>query len=347
MSEMRLPRRGTRTDTLLDLFRRLLWDGIFPIRRHIMAAVALMFVVSSVALVLEERLPFPSPGESILLDPTDWSMLFHRDPPLPARPDMKAAPGPSMGGSSFVQPPLAILLYRAHAGDTMSGIATKLGMDIDTISSMNRVEGRGVHNVTVGEVLKIPSQNGISLTVAADFDAQCRTYGVSPEDVLAANSLTRGQVSTGMRLFFPGVQHTGYARSLAVGVGVALPLRGWESSPYGWRADPFTGERSHHSGVDIAAPEGSPIRSATDGVVIAAGYDSMLGNYVEVRAQLGYSYVYGHMSTILARGGGRVATGSLLGLVGHTGYATGPHLHFEVRLNGVPQNPRNYLPGIR
>ena len=319
-----------------------------------MAAGALLFVAGTVALVLNERLPFPSPGESILLDPTDWSMLFHRNSPLPLRPDKSAeyrsamrTPGPSVGGSSFVQPPLAILLYRAHTGDTMSGIATKLGMDIDTISSMNRVEGRGVHNVTVGELLKIPSQNGITLAIAADFDAQCRTYGVSPEDILAANSLSRADVSPGMRLFFPGVQHTGYARSLAVGVGVSLPIRGWESSPYGWRADPFTGQRSHHSGVDIAAPEGSPIRSATDGVVIAAGYDGMLGNYVEVRAQLGYSYVYGHMSAIKAHGGARVATGSLLGLVGHTGYATGPHLHFEVRLNGVPQNPRNYLPGIR
>ena len=319
-----------------------------------MAAVALLFVVSTVALVMNERLPFPSPGEGILLDPTDWSMLLHRDPPLPARPDKSAeyrsaarTPGPSMGGSSFVQPPLAILLYRAHTGDTMSGIATKLGMDIDTISSMNRVEGRGVHNVTVGEILKIPSQNGITLSIAADFDAQCKTYGVSPEDVLAANSLTRADVSPGMRLFFPGVQHTGYARSLAVGVGVSLPIHGWESSPFGWRSDPFTGQRSHHSGVDLAAPEGSPIRSATDGVVIEAGYDEMLGNYVEVRAQLGYSYVYGHMSAILAHSGAHVATGSLLGLVGHTGYATGPHLHFEVRLNGVPQNPRNYLPGIR
>lgn len=339
--------RGSRTEHLFSVGRRLVWEVLFPIRRHIMTAIAVMLVASSVLLVLDARLPFPSPAESILLDPTDWSMLFHRDPPLPGRPDMKASAGPSMGGSTFVQPPLEILLYRAQPGDTMSGIATKLGMDIDTISSMNRVEGRGVHNVTVGEILRIPSQNGITLSVAADFDAQCRSYGVSPEDVLAANSLSRAQVWTGMRLFFPGVQHTGYARSLAVGVGVSLPLHGWESSPFGWRADPFTGERSHHSGVDIAAPEGSPVRSATDGVVIAAGYDGMLGNYVEVRAQLGYSYVYGHMSTIIAHGGGRVAAGSLLGLVGHTGYATGPHLHFEVRLNGVPQNPRNYLPGIR
>ena len=129
MREIRLWRGGPHTERLSGFARRLLWRELFPIRRHIMAAVALLFVVGTVALVLNERLPFPSPGEGILLDPTDWAMLFHRDPPLPARPDMRT-PGPSVGGSSFVQPPLAILLYRAHTGDTMSGIATKLGMDI-------------------------------------------------------------------------------------------------------------------------------------------------------------------------------------------------------------------------
>jgi len=181
-----------------------MWDVLFPVRHHVMTAVAVVFVSASVLLVLDARLPFPSPAENILLDPTDWSMLFRKDPSLPGPPDMKTA-GPSIGGSAFVQPPVAVLLYRAQPGDTMSGIATKLGMDIDTISSMNRVEGRGVHNVTVGEILKIPSQNGITLAVAADFDAQCRSYGVSPEDVLAANSIARAQVRTGMRLFFPGV----------------------------------------------------------------------------------------------------------------------------------------------
>ena len=200
MIRIRLRRRGTHTEHLFATFRRFLWEVLFPIRRHIMAVIALMLVVSSVVLVLNQRLPFPSPGESILLDPTDWSLLFHRDPPLPARPDMRS-PGPSIGGSTFVQPPLAILLYRAHAGDTMSGIATKLGMDIDTISSMNRVEGRGVHNVTVGETLRIPSQNGITLTLAPDFDGQCRTYGVSPEDVLAANALEK--------IVIPGMDNVG------------------------------------------------------------------------------------------------------------------------------------------
>ena len=330
-----------------SMLRAVLWDTLFPFRHAIMSAAALLFVLTTVLLVLDAVVPFPPPSEALLYDPADWSIVFHGATGAPVAPGPHNAMGQPIGGTSMEQAPVTVLLYHAHRGDTMSGIASRLGLDVDTVSSMNRVQGRGVHNITVGEIIKIPTQNGITLAAASDFDAQCKGYGVSPDDVLAANGLGRSQLVRGMTLFFPGVQHTGYARSLAVGVGVALPLRGWESSPFGWRADPFTGVRSHHSGVDIAAPMGSAIRSATDGVVIAATYDAMLGNYVEVRAQLGYSYVYGHMSQILTHPGARVATGTIIGLVGQTGYATGPHLHFEVRLHGVPQNPRNYLPGIR
>lgn len=338
---------GTSKKRMKAIVRRGLMNGLMPLRRHIMTATALLLVVSAVLLTLDARLPFPSPAERMLYDPTDWSLLFHAQKPGPIPRQKAIVPGPSVGGASTTQPPLAILLYKARPGDTMSGIAIKLGMDVDTISSMNRVAGRGVHNVTVGEILKVPSQNGIFIALSSDFDEQCKKNGALPEDVLAANALTRNDLKQGMQLFFPNVQHTGYARALSVGVGVSMPLHGWETDAFGWRLDPFTGAPSHHTGVDIAAAEGSAIRSATDGLVVQAGWDNGYGNYVEVRAQLGYSYIYGHMSEILTKVGARISTGQVIGLVGHTGYATGPHLHFEVRLNGVPQNPRNYLPGIR
>ena len=254
----------------------------------------------------------------------------------------------SIGGFSLVQPPVSFLLYRVKTGDTITGIAQKLAMNPDTISSLNRVEGRGVHNLTVGEKIRIPTQDGIFMTLDSDFDALCRKKGVSPEDVLAANSIGRDQLVPGRRLFFPGVQHTGYEYSLSLGVAVSNPLpHAWETSTFGYRADPFTGERRKHHGVDLAAPYGAPVRSATEGVVRAAGWDDVLGNYVEVRGQLGYSYVYGHMSRILAGPGTVVTRGSLLGAVGATGYATGPHLHFEVRRYGVPQNPALFVSGLR
>jgi murein DD-endopeptidase MepM/ murein hydrolase activator NlpD len=337
----------TRREKLKHLAVNVLLRRALSAHRHIVNAAALLFVAASVLLVLDARLPFPPPSERILYDPSDLSQLFPSAGRLPARPDKTTDPALSVGGSSTVQPPLAIMLYRVKRGDTISGIATRLGLSTDTISTFNRPEGRGVHTVTVGEEIKIPSQDGIYLTLRADFDEMCRKNRVVPEDVLAANSLTRAALAPGMQLFFPGVQHVGYARALQEGIAVALPLRGWESSPYGTRQDPFTGQVSRHFGVDIAAPMGAAVRSATDGVVRVATYDSVLGNYVEVRAQLGYSYVYGHMSKILVQPGTFVGTGRVLGLVGDTGYATGPHLHFEVRKYGVPQNPKYYLPGIR
>jgi len=329
---------------------------LIPLRRPILSATAFVFVSCAVLLTLTARLPFPPPSERILYDPTDWSILIHAPMPIPqssgsSAPTPAAAlltvGGPSVGGSATAEPPLAILLYTAKPGDTMGGIAEKLGLNIDTISSLNRVAGRGVHNIVVGETLKVPSEDGIYLSLTGDFDELCRKNSVQPDDILAANSITRSMLQPGMSLFFPGVQHKGIDLQFARGVGVSLPLHGWESSSFGRRLDPFTGLPSRHTGVDIAAAMGSPIRSGTDGVVVAARFDTMLGNYVEIRGQVGYSYVYGHMSRILIDVGTRVSRGALIGLVGETGYATGPHLHFEVRYKGVPLNPKEFLPGLR
>lgn len=338
---------STHRERLWKYFTSLKVELLIPLRAQIMTAAALLLVTSVVLLTLDARLPFPPPSERIVYDPSDWSLLFANPARQPVRQEKSASSVPSVGGFAILPSPLVVLLYTVKPGDTISGIATKLGLTTDTISTFNRPEGRGVHTVTVGEQVRIPSQDGIYLTLSGDFDELCRKNKVAPEEVLTANSLTRDGLTQGMQLFFPGVQHVGYALALQEGVGVALPLHGWETSPYGRRADPFTGVPSRHNGVDIAAPMGSLIRSATNGVVRAAGWDDMLGNYVEVRALMGYSYVYGHMSKILTEVGAAVVTGKVIGLVGETGYATGPHLHFEVRKFGVPQNPKYYLPGIR
>ena len=100
-------------------------------------------------------------------------------------------PGQPVGGFSLAQPPVSFLLYRVRPGDTITGIAQKLGLNPDTISSLNRSEGRGVHSLSVGEQIRIPTQDGIFVTLDSDFDALCRKKGVSPEEVLAANAVTR------------------------------------------------------------------------------------------------------------------------------------------------------------
>jgi len=115
------------------------------------------------------------------------------------------------------------------------------------------------------------------------------------------------------------------------------------SSPFGLRADPFTGRPAIHHGVDLAAPEGTEIRAAMDGQVRSAGDRSGYGLAVEIDHGGDVATLYGHASELLVRDGERVTRGQAIARVGHTGRATGPHLHLEVRQAGRPVEPSRAL----
>jgi murein DD-endopeptidase MepM/ murein hydrolase activator NlpD len=115
------------------------------------------------------------------------------------------------------------------------------------------------------------------------------------------------------------------------------------SSGFGSRFHPILKKYRYHSGVDIAAPKGTPIVATDNGVVIFSGYKGGYGKTVMIDHGLGYSSVYGHTSVLLVTNGQEVTQGQRIALVGSTGLSTGPHLHFEIRKNGIPQNPLKYL----
>ncbi|NLJ59020.1 MAG: peptidoglycan DD-metalloendopeptidase family protein [Tissierellia bacterium] len=115
------------------------------------------------------------------------------------------------------------------------------------------------------------------------------------------------------------------------------------TSHFGGRVHPITGAWSNHGGTDIAAPYGTPIVSSNDGVVIYAGYHYSYGNYIIVDHGGGISTLYAHCSKLLKSNGDPVLKGDTIALIGSTGESTGNHLHFEVRLNGVRQQPMDYL----
>lgn len=121
------------------------------------------------------------------------------------------------------------------------------------------------------------------------------------------------------------------------------PVKGLLTSGFGYRADPFTGRRSFHSGIDIVAPRGQEIRATGDGLVTKAGRDLGLGNAVYVSHGFGIVTRYGHMSKINVDSGQRVQRGDVIGYVGSSGRATSSHLHFEVLLNGATMNPLRLL----
>ncbi|NPA48559.1 MAG: peptidoglycan DD-metalloendopeptidase family protein [Thermodesulfobacteria bacterium] len=126
-------------------------------------------------------------------------------------------------------------------------------------------------------------------------------------------------------------------------VPIGKPCRGFISSYYGYRRDPFTGRRAFHAGVDIVSRYGAPVRVTADGVVYQVGYNRGLGRFVKVRHRHGFVTIYGHLRKYVVRRGERVKKGEIIGYVGNTGRSTGPHLHYEIKRWGRSLNPIRFI----
>ncbi|MEN9750536.1 MAG: hypothetical protein RIR23_590 [Pseudomonadota bacterium] len=117
----------------------------------------------------------------------------------------------------------------------------------------------------------------------------------------------------------------------------------FNSSSYGWRVDPFLGVRAFHEGLDFSADVGQPIKATAAGIVIAAEITPEYGNIVRISHGSGLETRYAHASKLLVKEGDRIKKNQVIALVGNTGRSTGPHLHYEIRMNGESLDPRKYL----
>lgn len=132
-------------------------------------------------------------------------------------------------------------------------------------------------------------------------------------------------------------------RSLYASTPSIWPTRGWVTSHFGNRMSPFSGIVKFHEGIDIAAQTGTPIMAPADGVVIKAGFVTGYGNLLELSHGYGIKTAFAHNSRLNVKAGQRVKRGDVIAYVGDTGSSTGPHLHYEVRKNGLPVNPVRYM----
>lgn len=121
------------------------------------------------------------------------------------------------------------------------------------------------------------------------------------------------------------------------------PAKGWITSRFGYRISPFSGKPALHAGLDIAAAPGSPVYAPADGVVVFASYDESYGKLITLDYGYGVTTRFGHLSQIYVQVGQRVSKWDVVGAVGNTGRSTGPHLHYEVRINGTAVDPINYI----
>ena len=132
-------------------------------------------------------------------------------------------------------------------------------------------------------------------------------------------------------------------KSVLASVPSIMPTKGWITSGFKRRNDPFTGRKTWHRGLDVSTNVGTPVVAPADGVVTYSGQKVDFGKIITIDHGNGYKTRYGHNSKLLAKRGQRVKRGQVIAFVGNTGRSTGPHLHYEVIRNGVPVNPKDYI----
>ena len=242
--------------------------------------------------------------------------------------------------------PVTFSTYTVKSGDAISTIARKFGLgNISTLIAINDIDN--VRTLRAGQKLRIPSMDGLIHTVrkGESLNSISVKYHVSVEELADTNDLSSLILSVGQELFVPGAKMDANSLRKAMGELFTYPIKAaWRlTSRFGIRKDPFTGVQSSHTGVDMACPTGTPIYACMSGSVVYSGWSNIFGNYVIINHGNGYQTLYGHMSKILARKGQSVSQGTRIGLVGSTGYSTGPHLHLTVYKNGKLVDPLTLL----
>jgi murein DD-endopeptidase MepM/ murein hydrolase activator NlpD len=233
--------------------------------------------------------------------------------------------------------------YTVQSGDTIGELAQNFGLNQDTLLSMNGI--RNSRLLQIGQILKVPNQDGILYTVRQGdtLGGIAERHEAEVQEIQTANELFAERINPNTVLFIPGARLNQEDLQKINGDLFLWPIRGYITSPYGYRGSPFTGERQFHSGLDIGASTGTPIKAAMAGRVSAVGYDGVSGNYVVITHHSGYRTLYAHMHIIRVKSGAYVRAGDHIGDVGSTGLSTGPHLHFTVYKNGVTVNPRSLM----
>jgi murein DD-endopeptidase MepM/ murein hydrolase activator NlpD len=242
---------------------------------------------------------------------------------------------------------------------TVSDSTDEAGKAVKKISALVP-EARGLAQLEARQIAFVERLTRAADARSAQAEAALRKVGLNPGMMLASANGRDAQggplipLLTGRGKIDPRFERLGasLSRMEALERGLAalpstLPASlQYISSGFGYRADPFTGGAAFHAGLDFRGPVGAPIYAAAPGTVSFAGVRQGYGNCVEISHAGGLVTRYAHMSRIGASVGQKVAAGAQIGQIGNTGRSTGPHLHFEVRVNDQPVNPRPFLEGV-
>jgi murein DD-endopeptidase MepM/ murein hydrolase activator NlpD len=239
---------------------------------------------------------------------------------------------------------LTIYQYTTRTGDDLFSVAARCNIPYSALASLNRLNSPT--SLEEGKAILLPSCPGIF--IPADFESDLETLiGASR----LGDSRSAAQESVELKInvsgksetfyFFPGADFTQTERAFFLNANFfRFPLRNYRiTSSFGIRANPVTGNILMHQGLDLAAPAGTEVFSAADGIVTEIGENPIYGIYIIVNHRDRWTSLYGHLQKVETSLQANVKAGTLIGRVGSTGQSTGPHLHFELRQDGKAIDP--------
>jgi murein DD-endopeptidase MepM/ murein hydrolase activator NlpD len=243
---------------------------------------------------------------------------------------------------------IEIALHTIEKKENYWKVARLYGVDIDTIIGANP-SLKNLHAST-GQKIRVPNSKGVIHRTEEQDDVVTISalYSVPVSSITTLNNLQpRHILVPGLEIFIPNAKPVRLTKEMADHYSLrgifGSPLPGRITSGMGMRTHPIGGFRGRHTGVDIAAREGTLIAAAASGTVIQTGEGENIGSFVILSHKDSYTTLYGHCSQILTSQGKTVKKGQIIAKAGSTGRVTGPHLHFEIRKFGVPQDPVKYL----
>lgn len=299
-----------------------------------------VIAISAGAGVLISATSFPVSVGNLLLpdeESVQTALLAYLEPDTTSEDDLPTGNLPPVPVSVSMQS------YAVKSGDTLDRIAKRFGLRQDTIIAANNLQSAS--SIHSGIKLRIPNMDGISHRVRSgdSLSSLSKAYAIDITRIVDANDLASGVLNAGQNLFIPNARLSSASLKNFYGERFVWPARGPISSPFGYRANPFTGLRTYHSAMDIVVSLGTRVKATSAGTVADTGYNSVFGNYIILKHASGYQSLYGHLSNIAVKEGASVAQGAVIGLSGNTGQSTGPHLHFSIFKNGQALDPSKYV----
>ena len=255
---------------------------------------------------------------------------------------------------------LSVTVHTVRQGETLATLLAAFSTTKQTLEGQN--PNLSLEALKPGDRVRILSRPGYFQAINPGLTVSdiALAYQIPREQLLAANDILHPRrIQAGLELFIPDRgplpvdrarqlerrQRARVIRSPRGSFGRPLEINGRlvVAGRFGHRLNPLSGEPQQHTGIDFAAPWGTPILAARDGVVAWAGIKGGYGKLVIIRHDHGWETYYGHTTEYFVREGETVVEGQVIARVGSTGDSTAPHLHFEVRLDGNPRNPERWM----